>query len=75
MVNWKITDGSYRLVLINADASPSVTVDGTFALRIANLFTIGLILLLAGGAVAIAGIVALVLGARQPAAPRSTVPA
>ena len=74
-VNWKITDGSYRLVLINADATPSVTVDGKFALRIANLFTIGLTLLIAGVAVVVVGIVVLVLGARQPTAPRPTVAA
>ena len=65
-VNWKITDGSYRLVLINADASPSVTGDGSFSLRVPNLFAIGLTLLIAGGVVALIGIALLVVGARTP---------
>jgi hypothetical protein len=70
-VSWKITDGSYRLVLINADASPSVTGDGTFSLRVPHLFPIGLTLLIAGSVVALIGIALVVLGARTPTETRA----
>lgn len=71
-VNWKITDGSYRLVLINVDAGPSVTGDGTFSLRIPNLFSIGLTLLIVGAVVALVGVALLVLGVRTPTTSAAT---
>jgi hypothetical protein len=40
-LDWKITDGSYRVVVMNADAAPSVALDGRFALTIPHLFTLG----------------------------------
>src|SRR6266496_792702 len=40
-LNWKISDGSYRLVLMNVDASPGVAVDGRFALTVAHVSAIG----------------------------------
>jgi hypothetical protein len=50
-----------------------VSGDGTFSLRIPNLFAIGLTLLIAGAVVALIGIVVLVLGARSPT--RTVAPA
>lgn len=59
-LRWKIRDGNYRLVLMNADAAPGVAVDGRVALRVPHLFPIGLGILIAGAVILLGG--ALVLG-------------
>jgi hypothetical protein len=64
-VNWQITDGSYRLVVMNANASPGVSVNGQFALKVPNLFAVGLGILLAGIVGVVIGIVILLLGIRS----------
>jgi hypothetical protein len=66
-LTWKVTDGSYRLVVMNADASPGVAIDGKFSLTVPHLFGVALGLLIAGVIALIAGVVLLVLGFRtQP---------
>jgi hypothetical protein len=71
-LNWKISDGSYRLVLMNADATSDVGVNGRFGLTIPHLFAIGLGILVAGGVAALIGVALLVIGVRMR--PNSQVP-
>jgi hypothetical protein len=71
-LDWKITDGSYRMVLIYADASPGVAVNGRFALTMPHLFGIGLAILIGGIIAAVIGVVLLIVGIRMR--PRTAVP-
>ena len=71
-LDWKITDGSYRMVLIYADASPGVAVNGRFALTVPHLFGIGLAILIGGIIAAVIGVVLLIVGIRMR--PRTAVP-
>ena len=64
-IDWKISDSSYRLVVMNADASPGVTVNGRFALTVPHLFAFGLGILVGGIVVALIGVVLLVVGVRM----------
>ena len=73
-LDWKITDGSYQLVVMNADATPSVAVDGQFALTIPHLFAIGIGVLVLGIVILAGGIVALVVGIRMHSRPGPTAP-
>lgn len=73
-IDWKIADGSYRLVIMNADGSSNVAVDATAALDVPHLFGIGLALLIGGGLLAVGGVVLIVFGAR-PRTPRTPVTA
>jgi hypothetical protein len=71
-LNWKISDGSYRLVVMNADATAAVGANGRFGLTIPHLFAIGVGILVAGIVAALIGVVLLVIGVRMR--PRSQVP-
>jgi hypothetical protein len=66
---WKVSDGSYQLVVMNADASPSVAVDGRFSLTVPHLFAIGIGILVGGCVVALIGIVLFIVGVRIRTAP------
>ena len=70
-LRWNINDGSYRLVVMNADASPGVAIDGRFALRIPHLFSIGIGILVGGIVVATIGLILLMLGLRTATGPKS----
>jgi hypothetical protein len=74
-ITWKINDGSYRLVVMNADASPDVAIDGRFGLTVPHLFAIGIGILIAGIVVALIGLLLLVLGIRTSVGPPSEDPA
>jgi hypothetical protein len=63
-VDWKITDGSYRLVVMNADGSPNVAATSAVALTIPHLFGIALGALIGGVVLALVGILLVILGAR-----------
>src|SRR6266568_5121795 len=71
-LNWKISDGSYRLVVMNADATAAVGANGRFGLTIPHLFAIGIGILVAGIVAALIGVALLVIGVRMR--PRSQVP-
>jgi hypothetical protein len=73
-IDWKIHDGSYRLVVMNADASPGVNVDGQFTLAIPHLFAIGMGLLIAGIIGLLAGVVLLIVGIRMTSRRQPSVP-
>jgi hypothetical protein len=62
--NWEIRDGSYRVVIMNADGSPDVNVDGRLALRIPHLTAVGAGVLAGGLTVVLIGIVLFVVGLR-----------
>jgi hypothetical protein len=64
-IDWKIQDGSYRIVVMNVDASPGVDTTGTLALTVPNLFAIGVGALTLGAVIAILGVVLLIVGARM----------
>jgi hypothetical protein len=63
-IDWRIKDGSYRIVVMNADASPGVETAGTLALTVPHLFAIGVGVLIVGAVIAIIGLVLLIIGAR-----------
>jgi hypothetical protein len=64
-VNWKVSDGSYRLVLMNVDATAGVTTDGRVQLKVPNLFGIGIGVLVAGVVLGLIGLWLLLIGARM----------
>jgi hypothetical protein len=74
-LDWKIRDGSYRLVVMNADATPGVAIDGEFALKAPRLFGIGVGMLVAGIVGTLIGLVLFVIGLRTPERPRQGQPA
>jgi hypothetical protein len=64
-LRWKVRDGDYRVVVMNADGSRGVHTDGDVGLTVPHLPSIGWSLL-GGGLVLLAGgIAAIVLGARR----------
>ena len=71
-LNWKISDGTYRLVVMNADATAGVGANGRFGLTIPHLFAIGVGILAAGIVAALIGVALLVIGVRMR--PRSQIP-
>ena len=71
---WKIRDGSYRVVVMNADGSPGISVDGEFGVHVPRLTAVATTAL-AGGLILIAsGIVLVVAGARSTDAPAPQEP-
>jgi hypothetical protein len=62
---WKVTDGSYRFVVMNADASPGVNTSAALSIKVPNLFWIGLGVLIGGVLVLSLGVVLIVVGARM----------
>lgn len=64
-LSWKVQDGSHRLVLMNADASPGVTVNGSVQLKVPNLFGIGIGILAGGVVVGLIGVGLLIAGVRM----------
>lgn len=63
-VSWPIADGSYRVVMMNADASPGVELNSRFRLRVPALFGVGLGTLIAGVVLGLIGLVLLIWGIR-----------
>ena len=58
-VNWKVRDGRYKVVVMNADGSRGVSADGHFEAGIPYLSTVALSVLLAGLGLLAGGIVVL----------------
>jgi hypothetical protein len=76
-LTWKITDGNYRLVIMNADASSGVRLDARVGVTAGILGGLGLGLLIGGIVVALGGIALLVWGirSRRRPPPSAAVPA
>jgi hypothetical protein len=61
-LRWPITNGEYRLVIMNADASPGVDLSARAGLRIKSLFGIALGATIFGGLLALLGLGLLIWG-------------
>lgn len=68
-LTWHVTDGDYRVVIMNNDASSGLAVDARFAMTMPWLFEIGLGTLVLGAPIAAAGLVLLVRSSRRPSQP------
>ena len=68
-LTWTVTNGSYRVVVMNTDAAAPVAFSGGLDLTIPHSFAIGIGLLIGGIALIVIAIALIVLGAR--ARPRS----
>jgi uncharacterized membrane protein len=69
---WKISDGSYRLVVMNGNGSPGFNGNGRLVVKIRHLFAIGTGILIIGLLILAVGLLLLVLGVRTRS--RSTAP-
>jgi hypothetical protein len=63
-ISWKVTDGDYRLVVMNADGSPNVDTRADFSVTVPNLPEISLVALIVGLFMLGGGIVLIVTGSR-----------
>src|SRR5205823_4636838 len=59
-IDWKVRDGNYRVVVMNADGSRGVATQSQIEVQIPHLATVGLIALIAG-LVALAGGIAMIV--------------
>lgn len=74
-LQWTVTDGDYRLVVLNADAATGVSATSEFGVKIGGLFGIAVAVLLLGGLGVVVGAVLLIWGIRTPAPGPRPVPA
>jgi len=70
-LTWTVTAGSYRVVVMNADAAAPVAFAGGLDLTIPHSFAIGIGLLIGGIVLIVIAIVLIVLGARTRPRPQS----
>jgi hypothetical protein len=63
--NWEVSEGNYRFVFMNADASPGVDVRASMAVKIPHLFWIGIGVAIAGAVFFVIGVIVIVLVARS----------
>lgn len=77
-LRWKVEDGDYRLVLMNASGRRDVQADGTVAVEIPHLPTVGWVLLGVGVLLLVGGVAAIILAgvslARRPSPPGTGAP-
>jgi len=64
-IDWKVRDGRFRAVVMNADGSVDVATHGTFGVEIPHLSPIALVLLIGGLVMTVGGIVVAVKGSRR----------
>ena len=69
--DWKVRDGSYRVVLMNADGSAGVDVEGRFGLDVPHLAAISTTFLAGGLLVVVVAVALLVAGLRTRSQPLS----
>lgn len=75
VVHWKIRNGDYRIVAMNADAAPAVSIEGRFTLAVPHLYGVGLAAFIVGLVGIALGVLLLVLGIRKPHKPAPGQPA
>lgn len=74
-LSWTVTDGSYRVVAMNADGTAAVSLNAQLGLTIPHMFAIGVGLLTGGVVLLLLGGLLLVLGIRsQPRSPGAGSP-
>lgn len=61
-LNWKVSNGDYRVVVMNADGSPGVALQARAGLKIKNLFGIGIGAVIGGALLALLGLGLLIWG-------------
>ena len=61
---WQIRDGNYRIVVMNADGSPGIDVEGTFGLHVPRVADIGIGVLVGGLLMVAAGATLIIVGLR-----------
>jgi hypothetical protein len=74
-LTWTVMDGDYRVVVMNADASPGIDVDGTFGVVIPRAFALSMTVLVIGLAFGVLGVALLLVGLLQRGRPAPPVPA
>ena len=67
--DWKVRDGSYRIVLMNADGSAGVDVESRFGLGVPHLAAIGATVLAGGLLFVVVGVALLLAGLRTRSQP------
>jgi hypothetical protein len=67
--DWKVRDGSYRVVLMNADGSAGVDVESRFGLGVPHLAAIGATVLAGGLLFVVVGVALLLAGLRTRSQP------
>jgi hypothetical protein len=65
VVDWELSDGEYRVVIMNADASQGVAVRADLGVRVPYIRTAAWVLVGLGAAFAVVGVVLFVLGLRR----------
>jgi len=73
-IEWELTGGTYRLVVMRADAERPVDVTARWGLEIPWIFPLGIGLLVAGVVALLVGILLLVLGIRVRTTPPPVAP-
>jgi hypothetical protein len=65
-IDWRVRDGNYRVVVMNADGSRGVATSSAIGVKVPHLPAIGLGILLAGALVTAGGLTTLLIAARRP---------
>ena len=68
-LTWRVTDGDYRIVVMNVDGSPGVVLQGQFGIKIGGIGGFGIGALIVGLLLVAGGIVLIVLGIRARRTP------
>ncbi len=73
-IDWEIKTGTYQVVVMNSDGSPSVQVSGRLGIEIPWIFPVALALLAVGLVFLVGGILLVVFGAKRRPLPPGQVP-
>jgi hypothetical protein len=74
-LDWQVTSGDYRVVLMNVDGSPGVDSQAQFGIKVEGLRGIGIGAMIFGILLALVGVVLLIWGIRTPGRPAQPAPA
>jgi hypothetical protein len=74
-LEWNVTEGDYRVVMMNADGSPGPSAEARFGVQVEGLRGIGIGVIVAGILASLAGLGLLLWGILTPSRPRVGPPA